>query len=121
MSDTLASVARSLEMAGLKAPAVATAIVTKGAVNIEAAMRADAAGIAHAPAFPSSINYDVTQSMAGPEAEIGPDKGARQGALGNILYFGTSKNGPVRNISTGIDAELPPFEKALLAAADPLS
>lgn len=120
MSAELLALAGDLQVAGLKASAVATAIVTKGAMNVKQAMAADAAGIGHAPAFPASITFDVRQSMGGPEAEIGPDKGRTQGALGNLLYFGSSKNGPVRNISVGIDAEAPRFEKALLDAADPL-
>lgn len=118
-ADELRDVARRLEMTGLRAAATATAIVTKGAQNIKEAMRTDAQGIGHAPDFPDAITYDVHQTLAGPEAEIGPDKDRRQGALGNILYFGTSKNAPVRNPSVGIDAELPRFEKALAEAAEP--
>jgi hypothetical protein len=118
-ASELLAVAATLEKTGLAAPAIATGIVTKGAQNIKEAMQADAQGINHAPHFPDSINYDVNQTLGGPEAEIGPDKGRTQGALGNILYFGTSKNGPVRDISVGIDAEAPKFEKALGEAAEP--
>jgi hypothetical protein len=122
MSDgigDLFKIAAQLEVTGLRAPAIATAIITKGAVNIKRDMRADAQGINHAPAFPDSITYDIHQTFTGPEAEIGPDKGKRQGALGNILYFGTSKNGPVRNISRGIEAEAPRFAAELAKAAEP--
>lgn len=41
--------------------------------------------------FPRSITHDVR----GLSAEIGPDKNRRQGALGNLLYFGGARSGPV--------------------------
>lgn len=66
-------------------------IVEVAAAKIKKGMRDDASGIQHAPAFPASITYD----LRGLSAEIGPDKDRRQGALGNILYFGTSNNAPV--------------------------
>lgn len=117
-SGELFEIAATLQVTGMRAPAIATAIVTKGALNIKNAMRADAAGIGHAPAFPETIGYDVTQTLRGPEAAIGPeDRGV--GELAGILYFGTSKSGPTRNISVGLDAEAPGFEKALAEALEP--
>ena len=118
-STELAAIARTLEMTGLRAPAIATGLIVKSGAAIQRRMRADAQGIGHAPSFPASITTDLTQTFSGPEVEVGPDKDRTQGALGNILYFGTSNNGPVRNISVGIDAELPLFEKALGDAAEP--
>lgn len=73
----------------------------KSAMTLRDEMRYDAEGIKHAPAFPSSISWD-RNPLAGfgvAEWEIGPDKERRQGALGNILYFGTAKNGPVLDIN----------------------
>lgn len=118
-SAELAAIARTLELTGLRAPAIATGLIVKSGAAIQRRMRADAEGIGHAPSFPASITTDLTQTFAGPEVEIGPDKDRRQGALGNILYYGTSKNGPVRNLIVGIEAELPLFEKALGDAAEP--
>ena len=66
-------------------------VVEKGALNIKNGLRADAAGHPTYRYFPTSISYDMTGEFS---AEIGPDKDRVQGALGNILYFGTSKNGP---------------------------
>ena len=97
-----------------------TAAVEKSADAVEKAMRADARGHAHSPHFPNSITHDVKVRVGGIEAEVGPDKGLTQGALGNILYFGTSKNGPVLNINGPLDAEAPGFQKAVEDAAGKL-
>lgn len=77
--------------------------------------RQNATGMAHAPAFPYSITYDVgagyDQSVGQAaasilsggissanattfRAEIGPDKGRAQGALGNLIEFGSANNPP---------------------------
>ena len=92
----------------------ARAILQKGALNIKNGMRSDAKGIRHAPAFPASITYDTKITPFGAEAEIGPDKSKRQGALGNILYFGTSNNAPViADYARPLKVEAPIFEKFL--------
>jgi hypothetical protein len=100
------------------APMVAA--VTKSANSLEKAMRADAGGIGHAPHFPNSITSEVKVRVGQIEAEVGPDKGRTQGALGNILYFGTSKNGPVLNINGPLDAQSPKFQQAIEDAAGKL-
>lgn len=97
-----------------------TAAVRKSAESVQKAMRADARGHAHTPHFPASITTDVKTKVGQIEAEVGPDKGLTQGALGNILYFGTSKNGPVLNINAPLDAETPKFQKAIEEAAGKL-
>lgn len=94
--------------------------VTKSSAGVRDAMRAEARGHAHFPHFPSSITAEVKVRVGQIEAEIGPDKGLTQGALGNILYFGTSKNGPVLNINAGLDQEAPKFQKAIEEAAGKL-
>jgi hypothetical protein len=52
----------------------------------------------HAPAFPYSITYDIKggNGLRGSQidAEIGPDKGRAQGALGNLIEFGSVHNPP---------------------------
>lgn len=87
--------------------------VQSSARRIRDQMRSDASGHPHAPQFPSSITYETEEKAGSIAAEIGPDKGRAQGALGNILYFGTSKNGPVLDINGPLDAESPKFEQAI--------
>ena len=93
-------------------PAV-RAVVQKGALNIKNGARQRISGHAHAPAYPSSITYDTKIGPTSAEAEIGPEKGKRQGALGNILEYGTVKNAPIPHIRPAADEELPRFDKAL--------
>jgi hypothetical protein len=81
------------------------------AKRIQRALRADARGIGHAPHFPRSITYEMKPRVGVIGAEIGPDKDLKQGALGNILYFGTSKNGAVLDLNGPPDRERPRLEK----------
>ena len=46
------------------------------------------------PGLPSAVSYDVKSPSGAVEAEIGFDKGRRQGALGNVSEFGTPSVGP---------------------------
>lgn len=95
------------------APQEARKVVQKGALNIKTDAQRRVAGLRHAPAYPRAISYDSRDTSAGPEAEIGPDKKRRQGALGNILNYGTVKNAPIPHMEPAADAELPRFEKAM--------
>jgi hypothetical protein len=91
----------------------ARAVVEKGALNIKKDAAQRIRGLAHARAYPFSITYDVYSGLTGPVAEIGPDKTKRQGALGNILEYGTVNNPPHPHMRPAADRELPRFEKAL--------
>ena len=95
-------------------------VVRRGALNIKKDMQADAQGHPHAPAFPNAISYDTKVAKSQISAEIGPDKDKRQGALGNILYFGTSKNSAVLDINGPLDREEPKFLKAIEDAIEDL-
>ena len=48
-------------------------------------------------------------SPAGLEAEIGPDKSRPQGALGNLLEFGSENNPPHNDGGRALQAEEPRF------------
>lgn len=96
------------------------AVVVKGAVNIKKDAARRISGLAHARAYPRSINFDKVKNLStGPAADIGPDKSRPQGALGNILEYGTVNNPPHPHMRPAAAAELPRFEKALLEVADP--
>lgn len=88
-------------------------VVQKGALNIKTDARRRVTGLAHAPAYPYSITYDTEIKRNRVEAEIGPDKDKRQGALGNLLEYGSVKNPPIPHMAPAAQAELPRFEKAL--------
>ena len=88
-------------------------VVAKGALNIKTGARNRITGHPHLPAYPYSITYDTRESPTMAEAEIGPDKSKRQGALGNIVEYGTLNNAPIPHIAPAADEELPRFERAL--------
>jgi hypothetical protein len=94
------------------APAV-RAVVERGALNVKNDWRQRWGGIGHAPALPAAVTYDVSYGFGSVSAEVGPDKGKRQGALGNIIEYGTSKNAPIPGGLPALEAESPKFERAL--------
>jgi len=96
-------------------PAV-KAVVAKGALNVKKGMVADATGHAFLPRFPYTIGYDITATGLTVKAEIGPDHDKPQGPLAGIVYFGTSKSGPVVNLTGPIEREAPAFERFLAVA-----
>lgn len=102
-----------LDKAVSRVPDEAEKVVARGALQIKNGARQRVGSPAHAPAYPASITYDMTTDRSGPSAEIGPDKGRRQGALGNLLEYGSINNAPQPHIRPAADEELPRFEKAM--------
>lgn len=88
-------------------------VTSKGALNIKRATQAAWQGLAHAPSLPSAVSYDITTSGLGVAAEIGPDKAKRQGALGNLLEYGSVNNAPIPALNPALDAEEPRYVAAL--------
>ncbi len=88
-------------------------VLARAALNIKRDAQRKASGIRHAPAYPRSIGYDTTWNGTLGRAEIGPDKDKRQGALGNILEYGTVNNPPYAHLGPALDYEGPNFERYL--------
>jgi hypothetical protein len=88
-------------------------VVKRGANNIKKDAKERWSNLAHAPALPRAISYDVTVSGSTISAEIGPDKEKRQGALGNLLEYGSVNNVARPALGPALDAEEPRFLKAL--------
>lgn len=117
-ADGLSALVADLTAAPLKVQVASAAIVKKGAQNIKDEAVRTASGMAHAPLYPRSISYDVSVSGRGNvEAEIGPDKDRPQGALGNLLEYGSVNNPPHAHMGPALDREGPGFEKAIETAA----
>jgi hypothetical protein len=91
-------------------------VVRKGALNIKTGMQSEAASAGSYRHFSRSISFDEIDGGLG--AEIGPDKGRVQGALGNILYFGTSKNAPVLDLEGPLRKEDQRFVDAIADVAE---
>lgn len=102
-----------LDKAIYNCPAEVEKVVGRGALNIKIGARRRIGRPAHAPAYGYSIGYDLTRWGMGAIAEIGPDKGRRQGALGNLLEYGSVNNAPIPHIRPAADEELPKFERAM--------
>lgn len=113
----LDKLARDLEASTKLITTSSAAIVTKGAQAIKTEWAAKWAGHPRYKSLPDAISYDVNVGLIQTSAEIGPDKGRRQGALGNIVEFGTSKNAPNPGGGPALAAEGPKFEQALAEAA----
>lgn len=113
----LRALAAELEVAAMVAPAETRKVVAKGALNIKRDWQERWSGLKHAPALPAAITYDSHETPTGGWAEIGPDKAKRQGALGNLLEFGSLKNPPRPGGAPALEAEAPKFEKALESLA----
>lgn len=88
-------------------------VVVKGAINIKKGWRERWQGMAHAPALPAAITDDVYHLPGAVAAEVGPDKDRTQGALGNIIEFGTPNNAPRPGGGPALEDEAPRFERAL--------
>jgi hypothetical protein len=88
-------------------------VVSRGAVQIKKGMQRRVQGLAHAPAYPRSITYDLKTLGLSVEAEIGPDKARRQGALGNLINYGSVNNAPIPHIEPALDDEQPKYYRAL--------
>ncbi|MFJ4932309.1 hypothetical protein ACIP8U_00360 [Streptomyces pseudovenezuelae] len=99
----------------------ARAVTMRGAMNIKRDWKSNARSSApkHAPAYPSSIGFDL--AAYGPDiwmAIIGPDKGGPQGALGNLLEYGSAHNPPHRDGGRALDVEEPRFEAQMALIAE---
>ena len=88
-------------------------VVKKGADNIKKDWTQRWSGMAHAPALPRAITYDIYHLPGSIRGQVGPDKDKRQGPLGSIVEFGTVKNAPRPGGLPALETEAPRMEKAL--------
>jgi hypothetical protein len=88
-------------------------VLIRAAYNIKRDAQRKVSDIAHAPHYPRAIGYDVAWLAGFGVAEIGPDKRKVQGALGNILEYGTRNNPPYAHLGPALDYEAPAFERYL--------
>lgn len=92
-------------------------VVSKGALNIKKDAVRLITGHPRSRHYPRTISYDIEINGREICAEIGPDKERMQGALGNILEFGTSNNAPIPHLGPALILEEPRFPDAVVDAA----
>lgn len=120
MSDItgLTELVRDLTSAPLKAQRKARQAVEENARGVQAKWRQHAGFSRHAPLYPASITHDVAWKGATIEAVIGPDKDKPQGALGNLIEYGSANNPPHGDGAAALEAQAPTFERDLGGAGD---
>lgn len=89
------------------------AAVEGSSKRVEAGWRQRWSSISHAPHIPQAITHEVKVRPGQVTGIIGPDKDLRQGALGNILEYGTSNNAPIPGGGPALQAEEPRLLKAI--------
>ena len=94
------------------------AVVTKGAVNMKSEMIADVSASLHFKGMAGSITYEHENTRNLIRRVVGPDKGRRGGALGNIYYFGTSRGGGSGDIDKPLRSEEPRVLSAMHALVE---
>lgn len=112
-SSELRAFAAELTAAQAAAGKETRAVVQKGALNIKQEWQKRWSGLGSAPSLAAAVTYDTKIGASEMSAEIGPDKNKRQGPLGNLIEFGSVKNGPIPGGMPALEAEQPRFLKAL--------
>lgn len=103
-----------LNRAVSKAWPEADKVLNRAGFNIKKDWAKRWSGHPHFPALSRAVSYDLFHTLAGnSRVEAGPDKNRRQGALGNIIEFGTPTSAPIPGGLPALEAEAPRFEKAL--------
>ena len=82
-----------------------SAVLGKAGLAIKKGAQQRWGGLGHAPALPYAVSYDVSYGLGGVSVEVGPDKSRRQGALGNLLEFGSINNAPRPALAPELDLE----------------
>lgn len=111
--DELRKIGVNMGKIASKALPEVDAIVKKGAQNIKEDMAAEAKASRHFKGMAGSISYDRQYGVGSVGYIIGPDKGRRGGALGNIYYFGTSRGGGSGDLEGPLNRETPNLAKHL--------
>lgn len=88
-----------------------SAVVHRGANNVVRSARELVSGLAHAPHYPAAIGYDMDYAGGAIAADIGPDKDKPQGALGNLLEYGSENNEPVMHLGPSLEREADAFQR----------
>lgn len=127
--DTTQAIALAIRQAAAGAAFAAGADRVVGKTALEVKNRAaqtvrDADGGGRLVHYPRAISYDREGFGASGEITyvVGPDKDRMQGALGNILEYGTSRHGPVvPHLGPALESEAPVMQHFLAELGEGLA
>lgn len=118
LSDELRAAADDLDDGPRRVLVELEAVGLRGANNMVRFARARVNNLAHAPAYQFAIGYDYEVTTRVMRWDVGPDKNRRQGALGNLIEYGSVNNPPNPHIQPALNAEEEAFLKYGAAAFD---
>lgn len=103
----------------VKAAAGMYAVAKRAAVNVKNGMADQTRTHPHFAQMAGSVSYDIYPAgLRTVGVTVGPDKDLPAGALGNIFWFGTSRDAPVEDIDKPLRDEQPRIQRALLDLGD---
>lgn len=115
----VAALRRRVESAGGNVAPYVRAAVVVSASKLKRTARGLASGFfgaGSARVYPYSIDYDIKATADEVWAEIGPDKGKPQGALGNLLEYGSENNPGYGHLGEALAATEDDFELGISIA-----
>lgn len=115
--EGLSALVADLALAPGKAQRRSYEAVRASAAKVQQTARQFSDGLAHARLYPASITTETKIKPTAFEAEIGPDKDLPQGALGNLLEYGSVNNAPIAHLGPAHDLVGPDFERAIAGGA----
>ena len=111
--DGLDQLVIDLERVVARALPETLAVGRKAAINIKRDWAQRWSGLAQAPRLAAAITDDVAVLPGAVTVEVGPDKGRAQGALGNLVEYGSVHNAPRPGGLPALAAEEPRVMQAL--------
>ena len=96
-------------------------VVKAAAEDVQKTLIEGARWSPHFKGMARSITFEPKPSLGSIGYVVGPDKGRRGGALGNIFYFGTSRGGGSGDLAGALNTAAPAFRRNLERAASILA
>ncbi|MGP9490054.1 hypothetical protein ACT3R5_15990 [Glutamicibacter sp. AOP5-A2-7] len=117
-ADELRKFSQDLGKIASKALPETEKVLEKGALNIKNDLIQGIPSGSSWRALRGAISYDPKPAVGSVAFEVGPDKGRRGGALGNLYYFGGSRGGGYGDLEGPLAREAPNVERELNKLAD---
>lgn len=113
--DELDRISRQLRDSASSIDRRVEGVVKRGSLNIKNDWQSDARrqSDVYATHYPRTISFDVQRITGWIEGETGPDKNRPQGALGNLLEFGSVHNPPQNSGGRALQREEPRYIQSL--------